>query len=473
MKGEVKKDELTRQLRIENASELFLKAFDRVMKMRSVEEDLDRAANSLLELGVQPFHLIRQRSTASEPEEIAGLASDLMQARLTLMRKVGSGDVRFEHELDRVTLLRGQAMSGPERPLSYCREVGGRDHLMALTALARSLRSGPGDMDKPPIREGFLYNAYERYLLEGSSGGSRRGAVMGLMSAPRNTSWSYWFDWLYFLFEHPKGPGFHEPPQCMNCGRCLDDRGIQECPGCGEDPWQWWFQWFYSRHPPEDYAQRSWDVFQLHTCTDGPVFHPRTEGWISSVTHIPIQEEGTIHIEVVSGANIAPLGLRSSCGGPLTLDIWHSVGFGPYPATSIRHPVYADGKGGTVEYAHRSPFEHLVLRESLDIENGRTVITTMKGTRRMVPSFASVTWPRGRTLVTSTIDTGEIVGGERYWAALTPEVKGPGVIAVREEVTYILEDPSASGKGSILPSYTGQPGGWFEPLMYRVREEDR
>jgi hypothetical protein len=113
------------------------------------------------------------------------------------------------------------------------------------------------------------------------------------------------------------------------------------------------------------------------------------------------------------------------------------------------------------------------MRESLDIENGPTAITTMRGTRRMVPSLASVNGPKGRYLVTSTIDTGELVGGERYWAALTPEVKGPGVIAVREEVTYILEDPSASGKGSILPSYSGQPGGWFQPLMYRVREDDR
>ncbi|MCU0798746.1 MAG: hypothetical protein MUC62_03630 [Candidatus Thermoplasmatota archaeon] len=450
--------------------------------MRSVEEDLDRAANSLLELGVQPFHLIRPVRSFCEPLEIEGDISDRIGSRLSLMRKVGSGNPLFEEEFARALILGGMGdpLSNPAIP--GCRVIRDRETLMRMASLARAIRArsyGTGDGNDAFFREDFLFNAFVRSMVKGGMGGpsiSESADMMyrpGFQAAPISTNWSYWFDWLYFLMDHPTGEGFHEPPQCMNCGRCLDDLGVQECPGCGEDPWQWWFQWFYARHAPEDMTERSWDMFQLHTYTDGRVFHPRTEGWISSLTHIPVQEEGRFRLDVVSRAVvIAPL-LWAPPGGIVDLDIWHSVGFGPYPATSIRHPSYNDANGIPVEFAHRSPFEKLIMRGTLDARSGEHSLDIMEGAIRY---DATDPVGPGRSKVTigsSTIDTGEMRDGKARWNALTPVVEGPGVFIVREEVTYILEDPLASGYRSILPIYTGQPGGWFEPLSYRVVEADR
>jgi len=113
------------------------------------------------------------------------------------------------------------------------------------------------------------------------------------------------------------------------------------------------------------------------------------------------------------------------------------------------------------------------MRGTLDACRGGEVIDIMEGVDRY---NATDNVGPGRSKVTigaSTIDTGEMRDGKARWNALTPVVEGPGVFIVREEVTYILEDPMASGYRSILPSYTGQPGGWFEPLSYRVVEADR
>jgi hypothetical protein len=68
------------------------------------------------------------------------------------------------------------------------------------------------------------------------------------------------------------------------------------------------------------------------------------------------------------------------------------------------------------------------------------------------------------------MSTSELGDGRERWRALTPIIEGPGAFIVREEVTYVLEDPIASGHRALSPSYTGQVGGWFEPLRYKVVE---
>jgi hypothetical protein len=325
-----------------------------------------------------------------------------------------------------------------------------------------------------PGREGFLLSSHSRKVIERNLNSihmwnsPKRTFSPGFQTAPTSATWSYWFDWLYFLMDHPFGEAFHEPPQCMNCGRCLDDIGVQECPGCGEDPWQWWFQWFYARHAPEDLTDRSWDLFQLHTYADGRIFHPRTEGWISSLTHIPIQEEGRFRLEVASKAVVAAPGMLTVADGLAELGIWHSIAFGPFPATSIGHTSYFDMKGNPVEYAHRSPFEQLVMRETMDGREGSVDVDMMPGVDRYTIRDQCLP-PSGEAIIgVSTLRTSEIKDGRERWTALTPIIDGPGAFIVREEVTYILEDPLASGYRSISPNYNGQVGGWFEPLVYRV-----